>query len=467
MTTAKYILIAKKIISDVDDGHLQINSQLPSLRMFSKLHSISMTTAIACYRYLEKSGYAVSEEKKGFYIQQPLALSTHIDFPKFTTRISTLFTRPQAEIELNETDSCSFGTAQIDEPLVDYQMLKRSIRAATKLSDFNVNYDQIQGNIRLRTVLSKLIAKQGLPNSVSDLTITYGCLDAVLIALECVSNPDDVIAVCSPCYSGLLDILSVLNRSILEIPSTENGLDLQQLEQAIKVGKVKACLLTANYQNPTGHSITYQQKQTIAQLANTYQIPIIEDDVYRELSHQRETPLPIKYFDEGDWVIWCSSISKTLAPGFRVGWCLPGRYKAQFIQQRKIRTLGHNTPIQLALADHISSGYYQTHLKKVNRALSSHCHFYLTYLKHKLPKNANILTPAGGLVLWINIPNLNADSLSMKLAKTGVYIKSGNLFSTTDMYRDCFRINLGKIPTPKTIEQLDILCNLINETMKQ
>jgi len=457
-TTAKYITIAQQIIASIQMGHIEANSKLPSLRVFCQLHHISMTTALACYRYLEQHGYVIAEYKKGYYVQPLSPEKSAINFPVFQSTVTTNITRPA--LRAAEIGKSSLATAQLDDKLIDDGLLKRSLKAITKQADFALNYDEVQGSNRLRHQLSKHFNGQGFLCPHEELVITHGCLDAVLMALESVSKPGDVIAITSPCYSGLLDLLAILDRAILEIPSTASGIELVQLEQAMKANKITACLLTANHQNPTGHSLSNQQKQDLVELATQYSIPIIEDDVFREMSHQRTIPLPLKYFDQHGWVIWCSSVSKTLAPGLRIGWCLPGRFKNKFIQQRMVRTLGHNQPIQLALADYIANGYYDTHIRKVNRALAVHCSDYIKFLHHNLPEGSEVFSPNGGLVLWIKILNVNTEKLTTMLLKYGVHIRPGNLFSTTKLYQDCVRLNIGQIPSKQIYSQLALFCKL-------
>lgn len=491
---AKYLQLAQIIIADIENDRLTLNEKLPSLRTISQLHRVSMTTALACYRYLEQHGYAIAEEKKGFYVQRPFqkrnSPSINI-FPQFTSAVIKMLpdkysTKDNARENISHY---SLATAQLDETLIDKKLLSHSIQSVMKKSAFNLGYGTAEGEPQLREQLALHFTQQGFTTNSEDLIITNGCLDAVVLALEVVSNINDVIAVTSPCYSGLLDILSLLNRAVIEIPSTENGIDLVQLEQAINEYNISACLITANHQNPTGHSLSNEQKQRLAALASKYQLPIIEDDVYRELSHQRTTPLPIKYYDQDGWVLWCSSFSKTLAPGLRLGWCNPGRFIIEYQQQRKTRTLGTNQPMQLAMADYLAKGHYVRHLKKVNRELSKHCKLYIEYLEKQLsvcfanslaeqiPKEGEeqlsrvnqkdvnkpwqIYYPTGGLVLWVRIDNLNAEQLAISLAEEGVWIRSGDAFSSMKLYQDCFRINLGLIPDDDIFEQLKAIVNSV------
>lgn len=463
--TAKYIQIATQLIGQIEQQLIDSGAKMPSLRSFCQLHNISMTTALACYRYLEKRDYLTPEYKKGYYVQRPLpqegsGIKRHT-FPVFKSAVCNIDKRPEQR-PVADSDY-SLATAQLDAKLIDRDALARCLKAATKQADFNLLYDEINGSLALRKQLSGHFTQQGFAVNADELVITNGCLDAVLIALETVSQSGDVIAVSSPCYSGLLDILTTLGRAVIEIPSTEHGMDLMQLENALKNTGVKACLFTANHQNPTGHSLSHQQKKAIAEMGAKYHVPIIEDDVFRELSHQRTVPLPIKHYDQDGWVMWCASVSKTLAPGLRIGWCLPGRFTDKFIQQRMVRTLGVNQPIQLALAQYIAKGYYTRHLHKVNRALRVISAQYISFLQTHLPPQAHVFPPSGGLVLWLKLPKVNTQKLAVTLAQQNVYVKAGNMFSTTTLYQDCLRINMGNIPNQSIYTQLGLLCELVCE----
>jgi len=484
--TSKYQQIAQQLITAIEQQQLAVNSKLPSLRAIMSLHQVSMTTAIACYRHMEQLGYAVAEHKKGFYAQKPYHGQSLSVFPHFNSTVVQVpescgisygksndnsangsnnlakpSTTPTVDISLD-----SLATAKIDTQLIDDSLLKQSIHNALKTTSFSFNYGSPQGNNTLLTQLSHHFTVQGFTTVPHELMITNGCLDAVVTALEVVSNPGDIIAVSSPCYSGLLNILTVLKRAVIEIPSTENGLDLEQLQTLMEEKKISACLLTANFQNPTGHSLSNEQKALLATLAAKYQIPIIEDDVFRELAHQKNIPLPIKYYDHAGWVLWCGSFSKTLAPGLRLGWCKPGRFLPQYLTQREVKTLGVNQPLQLALADYIAKGHYRRHLNKVNKALAAHSIRYVEYLQAHLPEHSEIYFPKGGLVLWINIPGVDGQQLVTALANHHVYLQQGNTFSTTPLYQHCIRINIGLIPNQALFAQLAMIVATVAKLLK-
>ncbi|MBD1583748.1 aminotransferase-like domain-containing protein [Pseudoalteromonas sp. S16_S37] len=452
-----YQSLANTIIDDILGEQYTVGDALPSLRVFTQLQQVSMTTALNCYRYLEQQGYAVAKPKQGYFVTRPSRANGRYDFPSFTAQPA----QPQNIRCDFVMPSQSFATAELDEQLIDKAGFQKCWQYIGKDRALTFGYADLRGEVKLREALCAHFIKQGFATSSEQLVITNGCLDAVLLAIETVSDKDDTILVSSPCYSGLLDMLNMLGRRVLEIPSTNEGLDLEQVELALKKQQVTACIITANHQNPTGHSLSTGQKQKLAALAEQYRTPIIEDDVFRELSHSPAIPLPIKHFDNSGWVLWCSSVSKTFAAGLRVGWCLPGRYFEQYITQRKVRTLGVNQPIQLALARYIQQGYYQQHIAKVNRQLVNQLEIYNQVLTHNLPVTCQAYMPTGGLVIWLSLGELNANEVSDLLAQQDIFVRSGIYFTTTNEYQNCIRINFGIVPTSETLAKLQRLVHII------
>lgn len=453
---SKYLKLARAIISDIESGKIAANDKLPSLRLLTQLHDVSMTTAMSCYRFLEQQGYAIAESQRGFYALNPIAPVGGKSFPQFKSKVTT----PERNGFKNHlVAGNSFATAQLDPQLIDKKFLKHSFMSALKNTDFELAYEDPKGNQTLRKHLANHLTQQGFATSEQELIITNGCLDAVSMALDAVSSRGDTIAVSSPCYSGLLDMLSVMDRRVIEIPSTTNGLDLNQLRTALEQNSVTACLLTANNQNPSGHSLSEEQKSTLAEFAERYQIPIIEDDVFREISFHRAIPLPIKHYDKHGWVIWCSSFSKTLAPGIRIGWCNAGRYHAEVMNQRKAKTLGVSQPMQQVMADYLAKGHYVRHIKSINRELAAHLQKYADTLSSRLGEQCMIYPPNGGLVMWVKLPGVDTQALQETLAQKNIHIKAGNSFSTTHLYQEYIRLNIGIKPTEEALGQLVVIIN--------
>lgn len=448
---ATYIILAEKVQQEIQQGKRVVGDKMTSLRQFSNQNSVSMTTSIKCYQQLEEFGFLRSVEKSGFYIQIPLKLQNTTYFPQFKSEAQLL---NYSNYTHQTTDSSPFSVAQISPDLLPLELLQKSInRVLRQQISSHYMYGDPQGSDALRHNLASHFTNQGFGFQKEDLVITNGCIDAISLALEVVSEPNDAIAVQSPCYNGLLQLIALMNRRVIEIPSTSEGIDLRQLKELSDKGLIKACIITANHQNPSGHSLSVKQKQQLAEWAYHSRTPIIEDDIYNELNHQGSLPLPIKSWDTEGWVIWCSSVSKSLSPGIRLGWCQPGKFITEFINQRHIRTLGVSLPIQEGLADFIGSGQYIKHLRKINSFLTKQVSEYRNYLTHILPKGTTISTPSGGTVLWIKISGLDSVSLAKSAEENGVKIRSGGLFSSRNLYQEYFRLNIGW-PLSKNIQKM-------------
>jgi DNA-binding transcriptional MocR family regulator len=458
------------IISDITCGRLTVGQKMPAIRKFSRIHNVSNTTTIHCYQNLQELGWLHAKPQSGYFVTQPFGKGKRPHFPPFISKVS----RPKNSSQIEEAHNSPFYLSLISPELIPFDVLNRCTRQGNNRNQHLSHlYPEYQGMKSLRKLLSQHFSDQYFPLEADKLVITNGCIDAVKTAIEVTTQPGDTVAISSPCFNGLIELLANLNRTVIEIPCSNSQLDLKQLERHLSNKTIKACLFCSNHINPQGISLSAQQKQKLAELAEKYQTPIIEDDIYLELSHNNTTPLPIKYWDKSGWVLWCNSISKTISPSYRIGWCDPGRYFQQYLTNRSIQHFGVNQIVQNTLFEFIYSGQYSKHLKKIRLKLNQNARDYHSLLSEHLPKLARISAPEGGLVIWIQVPQLNSQSLLKEAIKEEIYFRAGNEFSTIGLYKDCLRINVGWAihgPTKlseeaKHYQQLITLCELIKKQL--
>lgn len=465
-----YESLAQSFIDDIVSERLPVGSRLPALRQLAQQQGVSLTTAGKAYGYLEDRGWIYVRPQAGYFVANRSqiaefpALSSHPLTPRDPSRFA-----PKKGYDSGLTGFAPLGTSLLAPALLPETDLTRTIKRVTKRASQSMfSYPDAQGLGSLRQALAVHFRDNHFPFNADELVITNSSLDSVRIALECLTEPQDAIAVCSPCFSGLLDLLATLKRKIIEIPVTHAGIDIETLETCFAQQKVSAALLSTTHLNPLGITLPAEQKQAIAHLAAKYQLPIIEDDVYFELSHQKDQPLPAKYWDKEGYILWCSSISKTLAPGLRLGWCLPGRYFDKFYSHHSYTSMGINSLVQACIAEFILCGDYRNHINKIRPILQSQVHQYRQFLAGHLPTSAQISAPQGGLVLWVRIPDLDTNQLADKAQKIGVDIRRGSCFSTHPDYNDCLRINCGwplylEVDGDSAQAQLQRLCQLIKD----
>ena len=441
----KYKDIAEQIITDIQSQKLIAGQRLPSLRQLTKQLGVSMTTALNSYRSLEQMGWVVTHPKSGFFVSMPVSQCDVPIQPQFRSsskRVSTSLKHDDYQHDDSKSDP--FGSSKLCPSHIPMTSLKQSIKRTVNRSDKLLHsYSDPQGVYELRQAIAEHFIGNGFTMAADDIFISGGCMDAIRVALLVTTKPGDAVAISSPCFNGLLKLLSSMSRLVVEIPCNSDGVDLQQLEQKFKNKQIKAALFSSSYMNPHGISLSIAQKQRLAALANKYRIPIIEDEVYSELGYEATFPLPIKFWDTQGYVLWCSSVSKTLGSGIRLGWCSAGRYIGACIVVCATERFGQNGFMQASLADFIISGQYRKHIQYVRKMLFANACAYRHLLLQNLPKGSAISAPNGGLVLWIQVPGLNDKKFQAFTDKAQIKICFGAQFTTRKLYRDCFRLNIG------------------------
>lgn len=450
--TFQYQILAEQIADKIQQGELQAGQRLISLRQCAEQQNVSINTVKNCYELLEAQGLVFVKNKSGYFVSaeksvvQHTQRPTHPDFQSQPRDVSNL----ELQIEIQQASINNklihLGAIQISPNLVPVEALRRSIQRALKHSkpeDFL--YSDKQGHIRLREALSEHWAEDGFYIAKNDIYISNGCMPALSVVIQSLTEIGDSIIVPTPNFNGQLQLLAVLKRKIVEIPADTNGFDLERLEQAMQSTGAKACLLTANFQNPLGFSLTNAQKEKIAQLASRYQCYVIEDDIYAECSFSLKRPLPIQYWDQQGYVIFCGSVSKSLSTAYRVGWfCIPQRLqhlRAQLLMQN----VAVNTPLQLGLADLIYSRAYREHLTTLKPILMLQVEQYRQFIItafHQVEIGLN--QPRGGYALWVQLPD-QIDGLEMYhfAQQQGINIVPGEVFGEDGRYKNCIRLNAG------------------------
>ncbi len=183
-----------------------------------------------------------------------------------------------------------------------------------------------------------------------------------------VCRPGDTVAIESPTYFNHLQMLEVLRRKAIEIPTHPRyGISLEALGTVLKKNRIRACLLIPNFSNPLGSLMPDYRKQALVKMLAQNDLPLIEDDIYGDLGFSPERPRVVKAFDKEGLVLLCSSFSKTLAPGYRIGWVTPGRFQTEIERLKSACTIATATVPQMAIAEFLVNGGYDHHLRKIRR----------------------------------------------------------------------------------------------------
>ncbi|HBK4638033.1 TPA: PLP-dependent aminotransferase family protein, partial [Klebsiella michiganensis] len=298
-----------------------------------------------------------------------------------------------------------------------------------------------------------------------DLIITAGATQALRLALRAVCQPGDAVAIEQPAYFGTLLLLEDLGLKALQIPTDPiEGLLLAPLEEAIQRHRPAAVLASPTVQNPLGASMPVARKQALVALLAGKGIPLIEDDVYGDLAGGAQRPPACKAFDRDGNVIYCSSLSKTLAPGWRVGWIAAGRYHSAVLQARMAGEWAGAPLIEAAANEILASGDYDRHLRHLKLRIAEGMRAVITRVEACFPPGTRVAAPEAGFLIWVQLPSrIDALEVHRRALALGIGVSPGPLFSPgAAELQNYLRLNGANEPTPAllhAVEQLGIVCH--------
>ncbi|OIQ26560.1 PLP-dependent aminotransferase family protein [uncultured Vibrio sp.] len=464
---AKYVELAEQIKDQIRENVWEIGGKLPSLRKQTELSGLSLMTVMNAYHLLESQGWVVSHSRSG-YVVAPQIRQQAIDSVPRTLQATEsvdindfVFDILQASRKPSITN---FGFAYPAPNLYPHNRVNRSlVQAAREMPTSNALDNLPPGNETLRKIIAKRYAAQGMNINPDEIVITAGALEALNLSLQSVTKAGDWVVVESPAFYGALQALERLNlRALFVNTHPKEGIDLDSLERALQTHPVKACWLMTNFQNPLGFTLSDEKKQRLIALLTEHNVHLIEDDVYSELYFGNTKPLPAKAFDQNGMTLHCSSFSKSLVAGFRIGWVAAGKKALQIQKIQLMSTLSTSAPVQLTLANYLSTRHYETHLRQLRRQLEQRKYQTWQLLQEHLPKEANAIYSAGGYFIWVVLPvHINTTELYRMALKENISIAPGEMFDTNQQFNHCFRLNASLEITPGVALAIQRLCELV------
>jgi DNA-binding transcriptional MocR family regulator len=448
-----YLQVAEGLEKMIADDILRIGDKLPSIRVLSDEYGISMGTAFQAYYHLEGKGLIEARPKSGYYVRfsqrrfpelpkifQPESVSHDVSVKEM---IATIYD----DIASTNDKVVNFALAVPDPSLLPAAKINKAVVHALRHSkDHCINYEHPQGNVELRKQIAKLSFNWGGKVKHDEVVVTSGCLEAITMCLRAVTQHGDTVAVESPNYFGIFQAIETLGLKVVEISSCPvTGLDLNCLQEAIKKFPIKACVVIPNFNNPLGGCMPDEDKKKLVEIISRHNIPLIEDDIYGELYFGRNRPRTCKYYDTKGLVMHCSSLSKSLSPGYRIGWTIPGKFLEQVKQIKRMHNISSPTLTQAAMAHFLQNGRYEFHLKNLRKALHTQCLKYVQAIIEYFPEDTKVSRPHGGFVLWVQLnKKIDAFKLRAEAMKHHISIVPGKIFSANCNYSNFIRISFGK-----------------------
>lgn len=461
-----YLKIAGSLEKQISNEVLKPGDKLPSIRMICRQHGVSMTTAQYAYYELEAKSLIESKPQSGYYVSH--AFRKKLALPESSRPVSSAVVKDASDIfgkafNRDEKNFTLFARGVPSTQLLPVAKLKKaSVQAVRDLPGGGTVYESLQGNEKLRRQVAKWSFSWKGNLGADDIVTTAGCISAISYCLMALTKRGDTIAVESPCFYGILQLAQSLGLKVLELPtSPETGVDMDAFKKILQKTKLAACLFVSNFNNPFGSLMPDAHKREAVKLLSKYHVPLIEDDIYGDLFFGDHRPACCKSYDEEGMVLWCSSVSKTLAPAYRVGWVAAGKFTDAVMKLKLYHSL-YSTPVPSeVIGSFLETGRYESHLRKLRRTLHANYLHYVRTIGEYFPEGTKVSRPQGGLSLWVELPKkIDSISLYNEAVNRKITFSPGSMFTLQKQFNNCMRLSYGLEWNDKTENSLKLLGKL-------
>ncbi|WP_158795819.1 PLP-dependent aminotransferase family protein [Pedobacter sp. L105] len=451
MKEYRYQQVAEIIEQQIVKEILRTGDKLPSLRMICMENEVSLSTALKAYYTLESKFLIESRPKSGYFVSYaPKRLP---GIPQKSNPLQSVKAEDIDELigkvyHQNTTGHTALSLAIPAQDLLPGAKLNKELVLASRtLRGSGTAYEQVEGNERLRRQIARRSTAMGTQLGIQDIVITAGCVEAISYALRATTVRGDQLALESPVSFGMLQLAQDLGLHVVELPTDpQTGVDIQAFKKALETQQINACLLISNFSNPLGSCMPDEHKREIVRLIEKHQVPLIENDINGDVYFGQQRPTCCKSYDQSGLVLWCGSFSKTLAPGYRVGWIAAGKFTDKVIKMKRYHAIAGTSITQEAIAGFLETGRYDHHLRKLRQTLYSNSLQYARVIGDYFPEGTMASRPQGGSVLWVELPpNHNTLKLYEKAIQQNISIAPGSLFTLQKQFDNCMRLNYGVV----------------------
>ena len=456
-----YRQVIDLIVENIDSGTLRPGDRLPSLRRMSKRIGVSIPTVRQAYIELERQRRVESRPQSGFYVRAFNFTELVRPAPRFRASNKPVPVANRSLMDrvyegVNHPDFVPLGIANPCMAKPAAKALHRAMkRVMARAEERSIGYAPTMGEPGLRRQIAfRYLDTIGSTVEPDNICITNGGQEALLLALQAVASKGDVIAVESPTYHGLLELIDSLGMLAIEIETCpEEGITLSALEKTLDAHPVKACMFSTTLSNPLGVSMPDEMRRKLVEIIDEREIVLIEDDVYGDLLFDGQRPKPAEVYSRSGRVLTCGSFSKTAAPGYRIGWILTGQYRDKIMRLKRSYSCSSGLLQQLTLTEFLASGDYDRYLKTLRPVLQCNAERTSALVAQHFPEGTRTSKPVGGAVLWIELPeNVNSEHLFDEAVANGISIAPGLIFSPCTRYENFIRLSYGH-PWSEEIEQ--------------
>ncbi len=480
-----YEQLRKQVRQLVEDGLLAAGTRLPSVRDLARKLGVSVKTVRTAYDELAAENIIETRHGSGTFVtaHPTVAMGTNLrtreemggplsELPPMRWEPfdfkSEFFMMPPPR---NPAKLIRFTQASPDPALFPFDRIKQ---VATNMlwdpKEFFFDIGHPQGFQPLVEHLEREMALAGVPmaQGENDIIITGGFQRALSLVLGLVLRPGQKVAIESPSYSGILNLLLAQRIEFEPIPVDASGMDTDYLASVLQQGEVKAIITIPTYHNPTGVVMSQARREHLLRLAARHRTPIIEDDWGRHLRYEGEAPQPLKALDPGGYVIHLGTFSKCFLPGLRIGWLTtPAALSVPMLRSKVGADSSDSFFLQVLLHEFISKGHFTKHVRRSVKEYKRRRNTMVKALKECLPASCHFHVPTGGLTIWLSLPPGIMSLPLLSLARqAGVDFVPASFVMPYRQDAPALRLSFSRNEITEIERGIKILCELIHKCVE-
>lgn len=456
----------------IDDGSLAAGFRLPSSRTLAQTLRVSRTSVVAAYEELWSCGYIDTRQSAYSYVRD---INTNPSFSMNDEILSDEKLNSSRIDFLKKEKSLYYNSSCIDmmslfpdERTYPVKEMKKCYREVLeRYGEKLFTYADKQGYQPLRLYLSQRLKTIGIKVDAQDILITNGTQNSLDLIMRMFKKPHQRIAFESPTYANFLSLLKLHGYEYFEVPLKNKQFDYKTFEkEVITNNNFSFIYLIPDFQNPTGLTMSKNERNNILQVCKENDIFIVEDAYEEEMKYLGKIPLPLKSYDSTGNVIYCGSFSKILFPGIRISWIAA---KKSIIEKltyiKRLSDLSSNLINQVAIYEFCKNGYYEKHINQMHRIYKKRMAFFINHIeKHVQPGKIELIVPEGGYTLWISIikSRFSADEVYALFFNKGLMVSPGKIFFHDDSDSLSFRLSVARLNE----EELEAAAKILSEVLE-
>ncbi|MFC0561384.1 aminotransferase-like domain-containing protein [Halalkalibacter alkalisediminis] len=436
MKKPKYQLIVDFIKDKISKGEWAIGSRIPSQRHLAKMFDVNRSTVITALEELMADGLIEGITGKGTIVtNNTWTLMGNRSSTNWNENITLGIHKPSVSTvqEINEAESnnnlIQLSKGELSPEMFPLEEMRFIVqKVSNQLTSFG--YEEPKGNIKLRRAISDYLKIRGIDVSPSSILVVSGALQALHLISIGLLQRGSTIFLEIPSYLYSLTVFQSVGMELKGLPMDREGIKIDSIYQPKEKGK-SILYSIPTFHNPTGTLMQKKRRKELIEYCEREQLPIIEDDVYRDLWMDTMPPEPLKAMDHYGNVLYLGSLSKTLSPGLRIGWVVGSESVINRLADLKMQSdYGSSTLSQLVATEWLSSGVYDQHLENVREQLKVRRSTALESLNKHLSSYATWDFPTGGFFIWIKIkPTFKVKRLFDKALSKGILLNPGSIYA--------------------------------------